>query len=204
VKVQLFILLFCLMTSSSFAETLKGSCRVEFRGTTTLKDFSGRADCSPFTLSISSRGNSGPIFESSEISVPVASMDSANKKRDKKMRAMLESKKFPLITGQSAELTANKIQKLAAMSSNERGEFEFTLKIRNIALAQKVQVSNLQENDKQITFDLAFDLSLNRYQLNPPGFLGLIRVGDQVQLKISVLLLKENPGRVIPPNGASL
>ncbi len=90
------------------------------------------------------------------------------------------------------------------MSSNERGEFEFTLKIRNIALAQRVEVSNLQENDKQITFDLAFDLSLNRYQLNPPGFLGLIRVGDQVQLKISVLLLKENPGRVIPPNGASL
>lgn len=199
-KIRLLVLLFCLMASSVFAETLRGSCQVEFSGTSTLNDFSGRAACSPFILSVTEGGKSGLTFERLIISVPVASMDTDSKKRDKKMHAMLEIEKFPLITGQLIELTAEKVQSFAAGRSDKKGTIEFSLKIRDIVQPQTTQVSNLQEDDKQLSFDLEFDLSLKSYQLKPPSILGLIRAGDQIHLKIPVHLIKEKPGTTLLPS----
>jgi YceI-like domain len=194
VKIHLLVLLllFCLIASSVFAETFRGSCQIEFSGTTTLHDFSGQADCRPFTLSVTEGRKSELVVESSEFSVPVASMNTNSKTRDKKMHAMLEVEKFSLIKGQPAQLTPEQIHNFLNGRTDKEEAIEFNLKIRNIVQSQKAQVSNLQENDDQLTFVLEFDLSLKSYQLKPPSFLGLIRAGDRIHLKIPVRLIKEN------------
>lgn len=192
-KILLPILLFGLLTSSAFAVTFKGSCQIEFSGTTTLHDFSGRADCRPFVLSVTKGGTSEQGVELSEISVPVASMNSDNKKRDHKMHTMLEIDQFPHITGQPVELTPEKFDSFLNGSTAEKEPFVFTLKIRDIARQQTAQISRLQQDDTQFTFVLEFDLSLKDYQLKPPSIFGLIRAGDQVHLKVFVHLIKEKP-----------
>lgn len=193
IHLLVLLLLFSLITSSAFAVTLKGSCQIEFSGTTTLHDFSGRADCNPLTLSVTEGRTSEQGVELSEISVPVASMSSDNKKRDHKMHAMLEIDQFPQITGQPVELTPENIDKFLNGPTIEKEPFIFTLKIRDIAQQQTAQISRLQRDDTEVTFVLEFDLSLKDYQLKPPSIFGLIRAGDQVHLKVLVHLIKEKP-----------
>ncbi len=198
-RTRLMILLFCLLATSAWGSDLKGSCQIEFFGTSTLHDFSGQASCQPFVFAVSEDAQVGLRFKGQEISVAVFGMDTDNKKRDKKMREMFEVEKFPLIQGSLGLITPQMIREFAAGRTDKKGQLPFDLKIRDINNPQTARVSNLQEDDKQLSFDLGLDLSLKTYQIKPPSVLGLIRVGDQVGLKIHVLLNKQEPGLKLLP-----
>ena len=193
-KIHLLILLFCLMASSAWGSALEGRCQIEFSGSSTLHDFSGQAACQPFILFVTGNADAGLEFTDTVIFVSVASMDTDNSKRDVKMREMFESEKYPQIKASPVALSSQMIERFVAGRSGKNGTLEFNLKIRDIELPQTAQVSNLLEDDKQLSFDLAFDLSLKSYQLKAPSVLGLIRVGDQVHLKIPVQLNKDKLG----------
>jgi hypothetical protein len=189
-KTRLLILFFCLFAFNSWAAELKGSCQIDFTGTSTLHDFAGTAVCRPFTIALE-KGRDIPYrLVGSNVSVPVAGMDTDNKKRDEKMRGMFDAENFPLISGQVDELTSQVIDKLKSPQGDQNGQLALQLKIRDIELPQTAQVSHIQETEQQLELDLELELSLKAYQLKPPSVLGLIRVGDLVKVKIHLLLEK--------------
>jgi len=189
-KRHLLILLFCLFAANSWAAELKGTCQIDFTGTSTLHDFSGTAACQPFTLSKSTDQSSPYALVGDQVSVAVAGMDTDNKKRDKKMHGMFDAEHFPLISGRVDALTPQIISALKPSQSDTQGKLPLHLKIRDIDLPQTALVSNIQESEEQLELDLELELSLKAYQLEPPSVLGLIRVGDLVKVKIHLLLNK--------------
>ena len=186
-KLRLLILLFCLSAGSVYADELKGTCLIDFSGSSTLHDFAGTAACDPFTIALAN-GQYSLVGE--KISVPVAGMDTDNGKRDEKMRGMFDIENFPSISGRVEALTPQLLSALKPDQAEQKGQLPLHLKIRDIDLTQTALVSNIQENDRQLELDLELELSLKSYQLKPPSVLGLIRVGDLVKVKIHLLLEK--------------
>lgn len=190
-KIRLLILCFCLFAGNLWAAELKGSCQINFSGTSTLHDFSGTASCEPFVVALDSQQPAGLRLVGETVEVAVADMDTDNNKRDKKMRAMFEADRFPFISGRIEALSPQVIERLAAAArGNVNTQIKTHLKIRDTDLPQTARVSKILEDESQLELELEFELSLKAYQLKPPSFLGLIRVGDRVKVKIHLLLEK--------------
>ena len=167
-----FILLFTL-SSTAFAADYRGECAIDFHGTSTLHDFHGKAACQPFTVS-----RTDGVVDLSRLTVAVADMDTDNSKRDKKMREMFDEKKYPVITGSAGPVALKDVH----------GKVSFKLKIRDIVKPVTATVTNFVETDSRITADVAFTLSLAEYRLKPPSVLGMIRVGDTISVKATIVL----------------
>ncbi len=189
-KIRLLILFFSLLSCSAFAAELKGSCEIDFTGTSTLHDFTGTAVCAPFTFSYSADQPPHFKLDGEQVEVPVTGMDTDNNKRDIKMRTMFDAELFPYISGRLDEPADEVIRKLAAAQNSTPVPLALHLKIRDIDLLQTAQITSIHEDERQLEIELETELSLEAYQLEPPGFLGLIRVGDLVKVKIHLLLAK--------------
>ena len=178
----LFFLVFAL-PCPSFATDYRGSCTVVFRGSSTLHDFTGNGRCQPFTVE-----ETDDIMHVPALNVAVSGMETGNDKRDQQMREMFEAEQFPLITGTTGSIPLKDFRMAQAAGSGGPEELEMQLQIRDITKPVTAKVQNLVMTASKITADLNFSLSLADYQLKPPSVLGIIRVGDQVNVSVSFVL----------------
>ncbi len=173
-------LLLLLLTFPFPTLALEGTCAVQFFGSSTLHDFEGTGRCAPFSIGI------GPDHKVDDIriAVPVAGMETGNKRRDKKMREMFEADRYPDITG---HLAGNSLETLVGRLHRAAGteaDFPFELIIRDHARQVRAKVTELVDDASHLAFTLSFPVSLKDYQLKPPSVLGFIRVADQVRVEV--------------------
>jgi len=108
-------------------------------------------------------------------------MDTNNKRRDKKMREMFEEEKFPTISGNAGSAVLSEIRA-------GKAKVPLKLKIRDIEKPVTATVSHVVVTDSRIKGELAFDVSLADYRLDPPRPLGMIKVDDKVSVTVTVIL----------------
>jgi hypothetical protein len=192
-RTHIAAILLLALVSPARAENLKGNCDIRFQGTSTLHDFAGTVHCQPFSVNLAGGADGRRILRGVEIAIPVAEMDTKNKKRDKQMREMFESDTFPRIRAVLSALDPDKIRQEMRKDTNGVGTVEFTLKIRDIEHRIRAAVSNLRETPGRVFFDAEFPVSLKTYNLKPPApFFGTIRVGDKVAVNAAFQLEAES------------
>jgi hypothetical protein len=187
IRIAAFFLL--TLVSSASAGDPKGNCELRILGTSTLHDFAGTVRCQPFPVSIVGGADGRMFIPVVEIAVLVEEMDTQNKNRDKQLREMFQSERFPLIQAVLSNLDPDKIQREMRKDPNGKGTLEFTLKIRDIERRIQAVIGNLREISGRMSFDAEFPVSLKEYSLAPPTvFFGIVRVGDKVTVNAAFQL----------------
>lgn len=182
--------LFLLLTPAA-AMTLEGRCEIKFFGRSTLHDFQGKVDCQPFSLASTARTDGVEIIQRPTIKVLVREMSTGNSARDKKMLAMFEQGTYPEIHGLFNDLDPEQmLQHLKAETGNP-ATLEFELLIRQQTRRIQAPVRDLNVTQERISFVVDFPLALSDFRLEPPSFLGMIRVDDQVRVEVHVVLLRQ-------------
>ncbi len=87
-----------------------------------LHDFSGQVNCEPFTWQITTDPNTGTLVVNGELDVLISKMDTQNKKRDKNMRNMFQSKKFPHIHGKIVDANLAAVQTDPSLTQGSPGQ----------------------------------------------------------------------------------
>ena len=192
---KVVLILFCLLIASTVwsedavqALTVPARCDVQFFGTSTLHDFSGKVSSMPFDIILAAESATQDIPTTVEVDIPVKAMDTGNQSRDEKMRKMFAGEQYPLIRGLFKTTEPYKIRQAMLDSEKGNGTVTFTLGIRDIEHQIAATTSNLQETEDRVSFHLTFAVSLSQYGLKAPSVLGLIRVGDQVNVGATVTL----------------
>ncbi|WFB36687.1 YceI family protein [Kiritimatiellota bacterium B12222] len=170
----------CLLFSTLLtAENLTATAHIQFDGTSTLHDFTGKAEAEAPARWIPRA--QGATLNIPEIIVDVTTLSTDHKKRDKNMLKMLDPVTYPTIIG--------KIEAWQ-LSSQKASEQIFTLRIQETTLELPVTVGAYTETPEGISIPCQFTLSLKAFDLKRPSVLGLIKVGDEVTLNIEALLRK--------------
>lgn len=171
---------------SAWSSEVKSRCYIQFFATSTLHDFSGRVTSEPFTLRIIENEGKGRFVGPVSIDVPVNDMKTGKEKRDRKMREMFQSERFPSITGSISGFDPHNLRERLFESDGGETDLSLSITIRNITRELQAMVYNYREYGEQISFDLKFPLSLQEFGLKPPStFLGIVRVGDEVSVRAS-------------------
>jgi polyisoprenoid-binding protein YceI len=113
------------------------------------------------------------------VNVPVAELKTGNGWRDEGMRTMLGAAHHPQIRGRFRDLDAERVR--------SSGVLPFLLQIRTLDRPVQAAVSHWRQTEHEASFDAAFDLSLESFQLEAPRTL-FLRVGDTVRVTVHVTL----------------
>ena len=179
---------------SAWAGEWKGRCDIRFRGSSTLHDFAGNVRCQPFRVGVEDVANGRTIVPGAEVAALAGEMDTGEKSRDRQMREMLQSDKFPRIRGIFKNIDPENLRQELRKGPEGRVPLDFTLRIREIERPVHAVVSNFREADGAISFDVEYAVSLKDYQLVPPkAFFGFVRVDDKVMVKTAVRLDTAGP-----------
>lgn len=177
------VLFFALSAVPAGAFELPGTCQVHFSGSSTLHGFSGTGACDPFVLQIQ---EGTAVLADSVLTVPIAAMQTGNSSRDKKMREMFAADRFPRISGiVDGGPVAEMRQKLNEAARGGKA-FPVRLRVRTVEIPVAARVTNLVDTPEALTFDLDFSLSLSACRLEPPSVIGLIKVADEVRVKVGM------------------
>ncbi|MDT8443349.1 MAG: YceI family protein [Desulfuromonadales bacterium] len=187
-KILASMVVFLLLAATASALTLEGSCDIRFFGRSTLHGFDGTAACQPFTLATSGEIGDSGMIQQTVVEVLVEEMDTGNTIRDKQMHAMFEQKSYPKIQGLFTDLDPDVVMRQLQAKDNALSHLEFDLRIRDINQWVQAVTRDLVVNPEQISFTMAFPVSLASFQLQPPSVLGFIKVDDQIQVEVSVVL----------------
>jgi len=191
VRLLLWVAVWCIgvpplqLAAAEHVRILPARAVVRFAGTSTLHDFGGELPAQPFFL-ILSNGT-----WSAAADVLAGQMATENTKRDRNMHQMLGTNDHPRIHGGIAT---------APIPGSAGTNATLTLKIRDSSQALAVQIMNWTETAEEIRFRAVWKLSLKQYGLKPPSVIGVIRVGDTVQLEADVTASKPAP----PPGNTAL
>jgi len=166
-----------LLLASAQGGEFDGLAKITFKGTSTLHDFEGTATSAPFDATFSEEGKTGQLYVSASTSVVILKMDTQNKKRDKKMFKMFETQTYALITGSLEK---------APVPTAGSGEATLLLKIHGVEKEIIATLSDFTHDDKTAQCKMTFTISLKAFGLKPPSVIGLIRVGDTVQVECIV------------------
>jgi len=174
---------------SAWAGEWKGSCDIRFQGTSTLHDFTGNVRCQPFQVGVEEVAGEKTNIPGAEVAVLAGEMDTGNKSRDRQMRKMFQSDKFPRIRGIFGRIDPEYTRQALRRGPDARAPLDFTLKIRDIERPVRAVASNFREAEGRVSFDVEYPVSLKDFQLDPPSpFFGLIRVDDKIMVKTAVRL----------------
>jgi polyisoprenoid-binding protein YceI len=165
-----------------------GECDIAFLVTSTLHDVSGSARCRPFSVRIAREPSGKEVIPIVEVEVPVAVMDTRNKSRDRQMREMFLSDRFPRIRGEALDVDVERIRVEIGKGRGGNVSIDLLLRIRDVERKVRATASNLRESGERVTFDLEFPVSLREFGLKAPSVLGIIRVGDTVSVKVTFAL----------------
>ncbi len=164
------------VSALSADETWEATAEVSFSGTSTLHDFEGTGAPKDFTITVN--GESRASFKAV---LPVKTLDTDNKRRDKKMREMFRADKHPNILGKAENVP------VAAMKPGDGpGKLPVRFTIAGTSKELDTDVSNWQQEDGKISFDVVFSVSLKSFKLKAPSLLGVFKVGDQVGVSVHV------------------
>jgi polyisoprenoid-binding protein YceI len=171
-RLGVFALLFA--SAPALAQGVRGSAQVVFSVTSTLHDFEGTAGSVAVTPSQAADGT-----WSADVSVAVAAMKTGNGRRDGDMRKMLDAAHHPQIRARFREVEPEKVR--------SSGVLPFLLQIRTVERPVKATVQNWRQNEREASFDAAFDVSLKSFQLEAPSRF-FLTVGDTVRVSVHVKL----------------
>lgn len=170
------------------AAEVGGRCDVRFLGSSTLHDFSGTASCRPFGILLGRDAGGRLVVSRAEVEVPAAGMDTGNASRDREMREMFQADRYPVIRGTFRDIDADGVRR-DARSSEGKAAIDMILRIRDVERTVRVGISNFKEGPGGVSFDAEVPVSLKKYDLKPPvKVLGLLRVGDEITVRIAVKL----------------
>ena len=182
------------LAATAATPTFRGSCAITFQvQKTVMKDFTGTAACEPFEITVTEDMISIPV-----IVVPVATMDTGNSRRDREMRTMFESQIFPRITGETEAFASDRLSIPEGRLDQMPEELTFALTIRGITQTITATVTEPHIEPSSIEATLIFDLSLASFKLDPPSFMGIVRVKDNLQLRAKVSLDRSPASAHIP------
>ncbi len=186
-KYSLLIGLLLLPATLVSAATLSGTCAVKFFADSTLHKFAGQGACEPFTWTTQTTDGGREVIRAAVVRVPVTGLDTDNGSRNKNMYAMFDAQQYPQIEGRFGELDpAALLQQLGSGSTSEPVRFELT--IRSITRPVQAVISSVKQTPDQVDLVAEFPLSLQDFELKPPSVLGLIRVADQLRVRVEVTL----------------
>jgi polyisoprenoid-binding protein YceI len=142
--------------------------RVKFTGDSTLHGFSGIVHRGE---AIKLAGDDG--HDRVRITVPVLSLDTDHRARDKRMYTMFEADSFRVITGE-ADLEV----------VLDEHALEVPLIITMHGVAREVIARRAAHAAEKVELEL--DLALTSFDLTPPSVLGMIKVDDRVHVAVSL------------------
>ncbi|MDF7799368.1 YceI family protein [Pontiellaceae bacterium B1224] len=166
------------IAASAETQQADATAVIQFKGNSTLHDFEGLVKTQPFTATFFDETPNGPVLVSAKASFTVLEMSTDHGKRDKNMRKMLDQKQFPIITGTLTNA------ELPTFGTNSTANLH--LRIRDIEQEVPVTLSEWERAGNLGTFRMTFPISLKAFDLKAPSVLGLIRVGDTVEIDCSV------------------
>jgi polyisoprenoid-binding protein YceI len=160
------------------AQPIQAKADISFEGHSTLHDFEGHAQSLTFDLVPAADGT-----RKATVTLPVASLDTGNSSRDKRMRSMLDGVHFPQI------VATFDVDPAGVRPEGETpGKLPFLLRIRDIEHPVTAVVSDWSETKDHAEFDATFLVSLDAYKLKAPRALLFIKVGDTVDVRVHVAL----------------
>src|SRR5512143_645841 len=112
---------------SAWAAEWKGSCDIRFRGSSSLHDFTGNVRCQPFHVGVQGVANGRMIVPSAEVAALAGEMDTGNNSRDRQMREMFQSDRFPRIRGIFRNIDPESFRQDPRRSPEGRTPLDFTL-----------------------------------------------------------------------------
>jgi len=171
-----------LLLASAQAEEVEAMATIAFHGTSTLHGFEGTVDTAPFTATFRKDDETGQLYVSATATVSVLDMTTHHKKRDKNMFKMLNPQDFSLITG----VLAN-----APLPEEGSSEVILHLKIHDVEQEVPATLSDWKREGDLGSCRMVFSVSLKAFGLKAPSVMGLIRVGDIVN--VECILKGTNP-----------
>ena len=178
------LLLFLLpLWSVARADVWVGKSDVTFKGYSTLHDFEGTVTAVPLQVTVEDR--EGGRLVSATSAVEVQRMNTQDDGRDENMWKMFNTAVFKLI-----KITVDDVPEAAVRpTGGVPGRMPVTLTMAGTTGKVVAEVTGLRESKEQVSFDLAFPVSLKAFKLTPPSTLaGLIKVKDTVDVKVHVTL----------------
>ncbi len=151
----------------------KGEIRIEASSTLhgvegRVGEWSGKVDFNPLT---------GQAVVPFEIRVPIRSLNTSHKARDKAMLKMFEDKRFPDAVWKVESWSCPDY----AVENGGRCRAKGTLSMHGNTIANEVDVM-LQPIPDGFEVKTAFDLTTNSFGLKPPSVMGVIRVAKLVKV----------------------
>jgi len=168
--------------------TIRGACDVAFLVSSTLHDIPGSARCLPFAAVLSRDAAGRQVIPVVEVEVPVAGMDTRNRSRDRQMREMFRSERFPRIHAAAHDVNVDRLREEMGKGREGKSPLDLLLRIREVERKVRATASRLEESGGRVTFDLEFPVSLGEFDLKAPSVLGIVRVGDKVTVKATFSL----------------
>ncbi len=169
--------LLALQAPFSRAEKFKTNASITFSGTSTLHDFEGVVSATPFITEITQNSQTGEAQFSAITTINVSGMTTQHKKRDKNMFKMLDAENFTLITGRIEN---------ALLPETGDSQVMLNLKICNEEHDVVATLSDWKREENRIRCRMAFPVSLKTFGLKAPSVMGVIRVGDTVNVECNL------------------
>jgi hypothetical protein len=180
-KTQFTAIALLLFTSLSQADVWNGKAEITFDGTSTLHAWGGKVSADPFQAEVT-MAEAVPQQVASTVIVKATKMDTAEAKRDEKMRESMQVTSHPLIQG---DINV-KFSEIAPGGTPT--QLPLTLNLLGKPQKVKAALSNWKHSGNKATFDLDFDLSLKKSGITVPTVLMFIKVGDAIKVHASVTL----------------
>lgn len=187
------IALFPWLGQANAAERYVGTCNVVFEGDSTLHAFTG--DITNITVVVFCDTNSaGVAILNTRLEIAPKQLTTHHEKRDKNMYAMFKPDSFPKLFAvvTNAPLAAAKLT--PAETANTAGTLPVQLTFCGISKEASAKTTNPKAHADGWEFDLATEVSLKAFKLEPPSVMfGAISVDDKVVIKAHVKVQKETP-----------
>jgi polyisoprenoid-binding protein YceI len=183
---KLSLLLLFALVQSALADTAQnwiGKADITFDGTSTLHAWGGKVSATPFATEVTLDAAGKPSRIKAIVTVEATKMDTAEAKRDEKMRKAMKVTDHPLISA-SIDVAADKI----AADGKTPTKLPMTLTLLGKPQQVTAKITNWKLSGSKATFDLAFPVSLKASGISVPTVLLFIKVGDSIKVSSSVTL----------------
>jgi YceI-like domain len=172
------------------AEVWTGSADVRFKGYSTLHNFEGTVSDVPLRVSVS--GSKGARVVSATSNVEVTRMSTKEADRDKGMWKMFDAAKNKFINVQVNNAAESALRPTRKQGREVPGSMQIVLTLAGTKGTVAGTVTALKEADDQVSFDLAFSVSLKAFALKPPAAaFGLVSVSDNVDVTAHITLRRK-------------
>ena len=133
----------------------------------------------------------GEVKAPVQIEIPVSSMETGNKRRDKAMHKMFQAGEYPSIIWKADSMACRQAESARSMICDAQG----TLKIRNIEQKSSFPIF-LTFSDEGIKASGFWTVNRKDFDLKTPSLGGLVRVGEDVKIKFDTLWLTAGQNEV--------